>query len=58
MTKPSPARYRTTNWSSDNAPLLKRWSLLIWVDKDMTWHALRGGRLGRPPVVSDTAIQF
>ncbi|PWR04219.1 IS5/IS1182 family transposase, partial [Meridianimarinicoccus roseus] len=49
MSKPSPARYRTTNWSSYNASLRKRGSLLIWVDKDMTWRAPRGGRPGRPP---------
>ncbi|SNT29806.1 Transposase DDE domain-containing protein [Antarctobacter heliothermus] len=29
-----------------------------WVDKDMTWDAPRDGRLGRPPVFSDAAIQF
>ena len=58
MSKPSPARYRTTNWSGYNASLRKRGSLLIWVDKDMTWRAPRGGRPGRPPVFSDAAIQF
>ena len=58
MSKPPPARYRTTNWSSYNASLRKRGSLLIWVDKDMTWRAPRDGRPGRPPVFSDAAIQF
>jgi len=58
MSMPSPARYRTTNWSSYNASLRKRGSLLIWVDKDMTWHAPRDGRPGRPAVFSDAAIQF
>jgi len=58
MSKPSPARYRTTNWSSYNASLRKRGSLLIWVDKDMTWRAPREGRPGRPAVFSDAAIQF
>ncbi len=58
MTKPSPARYRTTNWSSDNAALRKRGSLLIWLDKDMTWLAPHAGRTGRPSVFSDAAIQF
>mgnify|MGYP003673075199 CR=1 FL=1 len=57
MTKPSPARYRTTNWSSYNAALRKRGSLLIWLDKEMTWLAPPGGRPGRPAVFSDTAIQ-
>ena len=45
MSKPPLARYRTTNWSSYNASLRKRGSLLIWVDKNMTWRAPRGGRL-------------
>ncbi len=39
MTKPSPARYRTTNWPSYNAALKKRGSLLIWLDNEMTWLA-------------------
>ena len=58
MSKLSPARYRTTNWSSYNASLRKRGSLLIWVDKDMAWRAPRDGRPGRPAVFSDAAIQF
>nr|QXO85691.1 Transposase DDE domain-containing protein [Paracoccus sp. (in: a-proteobacteria)] len=55
MSKPSPARYRTTNWSSYNTSLRKRGSLLIWVDKNMTWRAPRDER---PAVFSDAAIQF
>ena len=58
MTKPLPARYRTTNWSSYNAGLRKRGSLLIWVGKDMAWLAPHDGRPGRPSVFSDAAIQF
>ncbi len=58
MSKPPPARYRTTNWSRYNASLRKRGSLLIRVDKDMTWRAPRDGRPGRPAVFSDAAIQF
>ncbi len=58
MSKPSPARYCTTNWSSYNASLRKRGSLLIWVDKNVTWLAPRDGRRGRPAVFSDAAIQF
>ena len=45
MRKPTPTRYRTTNWSSYNASLRKQGSLLIWVDKDMTWRAPRDGGL-------------
>ncbi len=58
MSKPSPARYRTTNWSSFTASLCRRGSLLIWLDKDMTWLAPPDGSPGRPAVFSDAAIQF
>ncbi|PKQ10469.1 MAG: IS5/IS1182 family transposase, partial [Alphaproteobacteria bacterium HGW-Alphaproteobacteria-1] len=39
MSKPKPARYRTTNWFTYNSALRKRGSLLIWLDKEMAWHA-------------------
>ncbi|MEP1600090.1 MAG: transposase, partial [Hyphomonas sp.] len=58
MSKPPPIRYRTTNWSSYNAALRKRGSMLIWVDQEMAWLAPHQGRLGRPAVFSDAAIQF
>ena len=58
MSKPSPARYRTTNWSSDTASLRKRGSLLIWLDKEMSWLAPHDGGPGRPAVFSDAAHQF
>ncbi len=58
MSKPSPARYRTTNWSIYTASLRKRGSLLIWLDKEMTWLAPPDGGPGRPAVFSDAAIQF
>lgn len=58
MSKPPPARYRTTNWSSYNAALRRRGSMLILVDQDMAWLAPHEGRPGRPPVFSDAAIQF
>lgn len=58
MSKPKPARYRTTNWSAYSAALRSRGSLLIWLDKEMAWLAPRQGRPGRPPVFSDAAIQF
>ena len=53
MSKPSPARYRTTNWSSYSASLRKRGSLLLWLDKDMTWLAPHDGSPGRPAVFSE-----
>ena len=58
MTKPSPARYRRTNWSSYNCALRKRRSLAIWLDKEMTWLAPHDGSPGRPSVFSDAAIRF
>lgn len=58
MSKPTPARYRTTNWSSYDDALKKRGSLLIWLDKEMAWLAPHEGRPGRPPVFSNAAIQF
>ena len=58
MSKPTPARYRTANWSSYTASLKKRGSLLIWLDKEMAWLAPPDGRPGRPDVFSDAAIQF
>jgi hypothetical protein len=58
MSKPKPARYRTKNWSAYNAALRERGSLLIWLNKEMAWHAPHEGRPGRPPVFSNAAIQF
>ncbi len=58
MMPPPPARYRTTNRSSYDAALRKRGSLLIWLDKEMTWVAPHDGSPGRPAVFSDAAIQF
>ncbi|MDD7973301.1 IS5/IS1182 family transposase, partial [Roseinatronobacter sp. HJB301] len=52
MSKPSPTPDRTTNWSSYTASLRKRGSLLIWLDKDMTWLAPQDGNPGRPAVFS------
>ena len=58
MSKPSPAHYRTINWSNYTASLCKLGSLLIWLDKEMTWLAAPDGIAGRPAVFSDAAIQF
>jgi len=58
MTKPSAARYRTTNWSGYTAALRKRGSLRIWLDKDITWLAPHDGSRGRPAVFPDAAIRF
>lgn len=58
MSKPSPARYRTTNWSSYSASLKKCGSLLIWLDKEMTWLAPHDGKPCHPAVFSDAVIQF
>ncbi len=55
MTKPEPARSRTTNCKSCNDALKQRGSLLSWLDKDMAWVATKEGR---PPVFFDAAVQF
>ena len=56
MSKPKPARYRTTNWSTYNDSLRKRGLLMIWLGKEMTLHAAHGERPGRPSVFSNAAI--
>ena len=58
MSKPAPARYRTTNWPEYNASLRRRGSLLVWLDREMEWLASPSGRPGRPETFSDAAIQF
>lgn len=58
MSKPTPARYRTTNWPDYNAALRRRGSLLVWLDREMEWHAPASRCPGRPQTFSDTAIQF
>ena len=58
MSKPAPARYRTTNWPSYNASLKQRGNLLVWLDPDMEWFAVSGNKPGRPAIFSDAAIQF
>lgn len=55
MSKPSAARYRTTNGSIYTAALGKRGSVLIWFDKDMTSVAPPDGSSA---VLSDAAILF
>ncbi len=46
MGKPRSTRYRTTNWSSYNASLRKRGSLVIWAYKEMSWLTPCDGRRG------------
>jgi Transposase DDE domain len=58
MSKPIPARYRTTNWPEYNASLRRRGSLLVWLDREMEWLAPASGQPGRPQTYSDAAIQF
>ncbi len=58
MSKPSPARYRTTNWPEYNKALRRRGSRLVWLDREMEWFAPASGRPGRPQTFLDAAIQF
>ena len=57
MSKPSPARYRTTNWPEYEA-LRRRGSLLVWLDREMEWLAGPSGRPGRSETYSEATIQF
>ena len=57
MPKPTPTRYRTTNWSTYTASLRQRGSLSVWFDPDMVWHAEKSGKRGRPETFSEAAIQ-
>lgn len=52
------ARHRTTNWSSYNVLRIKRGSLAIRLDTEMTRIALPGGGPGCPAMVSNAAIRF
>ncbi len=58
MPKPAAPRYRTTNWPEYNAALKRRGSLEVWFDPDMDWLSKPCGRLGRPMLFSDSAIEL
>lgn len=58
MSMPQPPRYRTTNWPAYNRALEQRGSLLILIDPEMQWLAEPAGKMGRPAVFSDVAIQL
>lgn len=58
MPKPTPTKYRTTNWPEYNAALKRRGSLEVWFDPGMAWFAVPDGRAGRPLRFSAQAIEF
>jgi IS5 family transposase len=58
MSKPTPNKYKTTNWPTYNAALKSRGALMIWLDPTLKWAAEPTGRRGRNPTFSDAAIQF
>ena len=58
MPRPTPPKYRTTNWREYNAALRRRGSLDVWFDPGMDWFAAPDGRPGRPLRFSDRAIEF
>jgi len=58
MTTYPSAKYRTTNWPTYNAALKSRGSLMLWIDKEMSWHGEALGKRGRIMTFSDAAIQF
>ena len=58
MPKPTPAKYRTTNWPTYNIALKQRGSPDVWFDPEMDWFSLPSGRPGRPLRFSDGAIEL
>ncbi|BEV73089.1 hypothetical protein THUN1379_25710 [Paludibacterium sp. THUN1379] len=58
MSQPTPPKYKTTNWKAYNAALKARDSLMIWLDRDMSWHGSLLGKRGRTQTFSDAAIHF
>ena len=57
MSRPAPTRYRTLNWSADDAALRERGALTVWFDPAMVWKAAPWGERGRQQTFSDAAIQ-
>jgi len=51
MPKPTPPKYRTTNWSAYNVALKQRGSLDVWFDPEMDWFSLPSGRPAVRPSV-------
>ena len=58
MPKPTPPKYRTTNWPAYNAALRLRGTLDVWFDPEMDWFSLPSGRPGRPLRFSNRAIEL
>jgi len=58
MPKPTPPKYRTTNWSAYNVAPKRRGSLDVWFDPEMDWFSLPSGSPGRPLRFSDRAIEL
>ena len=58
MLKPTPKKYRTTNWREYNRSLKQRGAMLLWIDKEMDWLAPASGKRGRGGKYSDAVIQF
>ncbi|RAK09010.1 hypothetical protein ATI53_10759 [Salipiger aestuarii] len=56
MSKPSPPRYRTANWSEYDAALRKRGPLSVWFDPGMVWHARTSGERGCPAAIARSDI--
>ncbi|MBE5528305.1 hypothetical protein A9J41_12380 [Laribacter hongkongensis] len=58
MSKPAPARYKTTNWANYDSVLKARGSLQIWLDTNLQWQAEPFSKPGCYATFSDAAIQF
>lgn len=58
MSTSAKPKYRTTNWKTYNEALKTGGSLLIWLDRDMSWHDSANGNRGRSLNYSKAAIQL
>ena len=57
MSRWTPTKYKTQNWSHYNRALKQRGSLSIWFDAEMAWEGKPSGHRGRQQAYSDAAIQ-
>ncbi len=57
MSKPTPIRYRTPNWSAYDAALRRRGALIAWFDPSTPWDAAPSGKRHRQQASLDAAMQ-
>ncbi|WP_051082562.1 IS5/IS1182 family transposase [Uliginosibacterium gangwonense] len=58
MSKQEDLNLRSSDSLPKCGPLMLRASIMLWIDKDMSWTGERNGNRGHPRLFSDAAIQF